>query len=37
MLCVHGMTLEEVHQLTHIDPWFLIQIRRSGRDLKSML
>ena len=22
-----GFTLEEVHQLTHIDPWFLIQIK----------
>jgi len=22
-----GLTLEEVHQLTHIDPWFLIQIK----------
>ena len=21
-----GMTMEEVHQLTHIDPWFLVQI-----------
>ena len=23
----HGFTLEEVHQLTHIDPWFLAQIK----------
>ncbi len=23
----HGFTLEEVHQLTHIDPWFLVQIK----------
>src|SRR3979490_288353 len=23
----HGFTLEEVHQLTHIDPWFLSQIK----------
>ncbi|MGB5081122.1 MAG: carbamoyl-phosphate synthase large subunit [Burkholderiales bacterium] len=23
----NGFTLEEVHQLTHIDPWFLTQIR----------
>ncbi|WP_423708480.1 carbamoyl-phosphate synthase large subunit [Undibacterium sp. WLX3042] len=22
-----GFTLEEVHQLTHIDPWFLVQIK----------
>jgi carbamoyl-phosphate synthase large subunit len=25
-----GFTLEEVHQLTKIDPWFLIQIKRSS-------
>src|SRR4029078_7719000 len=23
----NGFTLEEVHQLTHIDPWFLVQIK----------
>ena len=23
----HGFSLEEVHQLTHIDPWFLAQIK----------
>ncbi len=23
----HGFTLEEVHELTHIDPWFLAQIK----------
>src|SRR5207247_7439987 len=23
----NGFTLEEVHQLTHIDPWFLAQIK----------
>ena len=22
-----GMTIQEVHQLTHIDPWFLVQIK----------
>jgi len=23
----NGMTVEEVHNLTHIDPWFLVQIK----------
>jgi len=39
-----GMTMEEVHQLTHIDPWFLVQIEDlirteqglSGRTVASM-
>jgi carbamoyl-phosphate synthase large subunit len=27
----NGFTLEEVHQLTHIDPWFLVQIEEIVR------
>jgi carbamoyl-phosphate synthase large subunit len=33
----HGMTLEEVHQLTKIDPWFLTQIEDIVREESQLL